>query len=249
MKPLIGITTYFVDKNEMNGKRVRGINDQDMVMSTMDYSRSVQSAGGIPVAIPAIIDKKYINDVLDKLDGLVLSGGGDVHPMNYGHDVKDGLGKVEDRRDDFELLLLDGAIKKKISIMGICRGFHLINVYFGGTLIQDIPSYYNTEINHVGPLENSSSQVHSIRLNDGEILNELYGKHELRVNSYHHQMIDSLGVGLKVTAESEDGIIEGISHNEIPNIFAVQWHPEMMTEEHIEHNAVFHYLINKTNNK
>ncbi len=243
MKPLIGISTCFVDKGECDKRRTRGRMEQSLSILSLDYSESVLAAGGIPVAIPIVENPNYIDEVLDKLDGLVLSGGGDIDPMHYGQSVKKGMGKVEMRRDHFELALFNGAIKRGIPVLGICRGIQLMNVYFGGSLYQDVDTYYETDIVHASSVMSKSDPVHRIDIKKGSLIHELYEKEFIRVNSIHHQIIDRLGDGLEIAAESEDGIIEAIQHTSIPGIFAVQWHPEMMIEKYEEHMVLFKHLI------
>ncbi|MBN2260489.1 MAG: gamma-glutamyl-gamma-aminobutyrate hydrolase family protein [Clostridiales bacterium] len=247
MRPLIGVTSYFVDSSEMGIERTRGLKGQDMLMSTMDYSRSIEKVGAIPVNIPVILSDEYIDGIISKIDGLVLTGGGDIHPKFYNQSVKVGFGSNEKYRDEFEMKLLDKAIEKDIPVMGICRGFQLLNIYFGGTLIQDISKYHNTYIEHTGLKLPKYEKIHKVHLVMDSIMKDIFREEMIGVNSFHHQIIDKVGDELDVIATSEDGIAEAIVHKEMKHVFAVQWHPEMMAEVHAEQYGLFWYFIEKIN--
>jgi len=245
MQPLIGVTTYYVEDNELDGKRYRGRNGQDMLMSTMDYSRCIKNAGGIPLAVPVINDDNYIEGLIEGLDGVLFTGGPDIHPFLYGKEIKKGLGKVVLERDKFELKLLQKALEKDKPVFGICRGLQLINVFFGGTIIQDINEASITKQEHVGSMVPKYSFCHKVEILEESILHKAFGKNIVDVNSLHHQAIDTLGKGLIKTAWSEDGIIEGFEHKDYSCVFGVQWHPEMMAEVYDEQLKVFQIFINK----
>lgn len=244
MKPLIGITTYYVKASEMGKNRVRGLQDQDMLMSTMDYSRCIEKAGGIPVNIPVIEDEDYIDGVVNKLDGFLFSGGPDVNPLNYNQPIKKGLGKIAPERDIFELKLLKKVLEKDKPILGICRGYQLINVYFGGTLHQDINNNNLTDLDHVGIMGPKHNICHKVALTEGSKIHKVFNKKDVMVNSYHHQAIDKIGDKLIVTGKSEDGIIEAFEHMNHKFVMGVQWHPEMMSEIHKEQLNLFKLFIN-----
>lgn len=245
MRPLIGITTYFVKAFEMGTNRQRGLRDQDMLMSTMDYSRAIELAGGIPVTIPVINSENYIDEMVEKIDGFLFAGGPDVNPMNYNEHFKKGLGGIVPERDDFELKLLDKVLKKNKPVFGICRGFQIINTYFGGSLYQDIKNEVDTDIEHAATMGRKYSLCHKVNLIKDSILYEVFDKEQLCVNSFHHQAIKKIGQGLKMTAMSEDGIIEGFEHNDYPFVIGVQWHPEMMFEVHSEQLELFKAFVDK----
>lgn len=249
MQPLIGVTSYYVEDNELEGKRYRGRNGQDMLMSTMDYSRCIKNAGGIPVAVPVINEDDYIEELVEKLDGLLFTGGPDIHPFLYGKEIKKGLGKVVLERDKFELKLLEKALERDKPIFGICRGLQLINVFFGGTIIQDMDETYITKQEHVCLMVPKYSFCHKVTISEGSKLYKAFDKKVLDVNSLHHQAIENLGKGLIKTAWSEDGIIEGFEHEDYSCVFAVQWHPEMMSEVYDEQLKVFEIFINTILNK
>ncbi|HEY9576273.1 MAG TPA: gamma-glutamyl-gamma-aminobutyrate hydrolase family protein [Pseudobacillus sp.] len=242
MKPLIGCTTYYVSAFEES--KLRFSVAQDHFMSALDDPLSIQKGGGVPIAIPLIDDDDYMESLLDRLDGLLLTGGSDVNPHLYGHPYKKGLGDINPIRDAFELKLIERAIKRQMPILGICRGLQLLNVFFEGTLIQDMDHAYQTDINHAGYMGPRWNIAHKVKLAKDSMLYHCFGKEEVEVNSFHHQMIDTLGQGLEISALSEDGVIEGIVHKDYPFVAAVQWHPEMMFDVHQEQLKLFELFVN-----
>ena len=245
MKPVIGISTYFVEAHENSGNRVRGRDDQDMLMSTMDYSKSILEGGGVPLAIAPIFDKTYLDNVMETLDGLLLSGGGDINPRLYGEAHQKKLGPLEPRRDDIEMYLIEKAIEKQVPILGICRGYQLLNVYFGGTLIQNLESEYDTKVEHVAVCGRKSSITHTVTFDEGSIYQKIFGENMLEVNSLHHQAVKVLGSGLIESGKSEDGLIEAIEHVCYSKLIGVQWHPEMMIDDHPIQLKLFKYFIDE----
>lgn len=239
MKPVVGYTTYYVRSDEFDHKRVRGIRGQDMIMSTMDYSRALEMADMLPLAIPALENKEDLKLVVDRIDALLLTGGGDVKPKYYAEEEMKGFGKAEDKRDSQELMLLELAIKAGKPVLGICRGFQLINVYFGGNLIQDNFTYLDKPLEHVRMDLPRNSKVHEVKFRSGSVFERIFGQDKIEVNSFHHQCIDRLGDGLNADGVSPDGIIEAISLDSNDNVFAVQWHPEMMLPDVKEQLVIF----------
>jgi putative glutamine amidotransferase len=237
MKPLIGISPS-PDVSEMGHGRFRRYALSDT------YTRSVVQAGGIPVILPAHPDA--IDDMLDQLDGIIFSGGGDIdsahwneepHPQAYGFDAE---------RDAFELAAIQKVVARDMPMLGICRGIQTVNVALGGSIVQDIPDQLPGSLQHRqhedGKMRDETS--HAVTVTEGN--NPLYnavGVTELETNSFHHQALKDLGEGLEVIATSEDGVIEAVWHPGMTFGLAVQWHPEMLADNHAQHAAIFEALV------
>ena len=189
-----------------------------------DYVRSVDRAGGMPLVL-APVGPDRVGDMLDRVRGLVLTGGSDVDPVFYGAAPHPNLGGVVHERDVFEMALTREALVRDLPILAICRGHQLLNVATGGTLIQDIPSEVIGARDH-DPERERWEAAHDVRILPGTRLHAILGKDKVAVNSFHHQAVAEIGRGLTVSAWSlGDRIIEGI---EMPGRFVigVQWHPE-----------------------
>ena len=244
-KPLIGITSNFSSDYMTYVKQGMGAIGQEWSLIANDYSDAIIRSGGIPIVIPISEDETYIRDIADRINGLLLSGGADMDPLLSYQRADAKTGRVSPKRDNQELLLLDYIYKNTNKpILGVCRGLQLINVYFKGNLILDLPS--------AGYLAHSISNnerfnpIHDITIYEDTLLREIIGKEKTYVNTIHHQAIGELGEGLKVTAISEDNVIEAI---ETPNakerfILATQWHPEMISIKDKDHKRIFDYFIN-----
>lgn len=177
-------------------------------------------------------------------DGILFSGGEDVDPALYDEKAKHESVHFDRARDDFELALLDAALDRRLPILGICRGIQMINVKFGGTLIQDITS--DTELERDHRQQGSRSDLtHMVTVTEPESTLASVVAGSCRVNSLHHQAIKRLGRGLKVTAHSEDGLVEAVeAAGDYPFLMAVQWHPEELVD-HPEQRQIFEQFIAK----
>ena len=181
-------------------------------INTQYYVDAVNNLG-------AIAEAKYLPEIDTSYDGLLLCGGSDTHPKFYGQEI-DGAVDIDIARDEAEYALCKAYIEAGKPVFGICRGYQLINIVFGGDMKQHIES---------APRHTSGGEtdlVHKVIAEEGSILHKLYGK-EFSVNSHHHQALNNVAEGFKITAVSDDGVIEAIEHEKLP-VFGVQWHPERM---------------------
>ncbi len=218
-RPVIGITSSI---GEIPGRR-----NAFEFTSGIDYNQSVLDAGGIPFILPNHSNNEIIKEQISHLDGLLLSGGVDLDPLLYGENCLENLGSISPERDFFELAILSEYLKTGKPVLGICRGLQLINVHYGGTLYQDV-SYIERDIN----IQHRQKYLpelptHDIKIDKNNLLYDILGE-KARVNSFHHQMIRTLGKNLTVIATAPDGVIEAFQDKKHPFFYGVQWHPEMM---------------------
>jgi putative glutamine amidotransferase len=210
--PVIGVTLGDGDRAGYHSMRA-------------DYVRSVERAGAIPLLLPALAPA-HAEAVLERLDGVLLSGGIDVDPALYGRPRHPKLGRVDRARDEFELALTRLALERDLPLLAICRGQQVLNVATGGTLLQDLPSELKGTVTHDAP-GRRTRRSHSVELAPGSRLSLILGAGPLSVNSFHHQAIDEPGRGVTVTGRSpEDGVIEAVELRDRAFAIGVQWHPE-----------------------
>jgi putative glutamine amidotransferase len=194
------------------------------------YYRALVASGAQPeeIEIVSAADARRVN--ARDFDGVLFSGGEDVDPSLYDETKKYESVHVDRSRDHFEFALLDAAMERRLPILGICRGIQMINVKFGGTLIQDIPSDTELERDH-RQQGNRAELTHTVTVTEPDSALAGVVPGSCRVNSLHHQAIKRLGRGLKVTAHSEDGLVEAVeAADDYPFLMAVQWHPEELVE-------------------
>lgn len=192
------------------------------------YSEAVEAAGGVPVHLPLIPRKDYIETVVAKLDGVLLPGSAsDVDPLRYGEEPHKGLGSVHPLRDETDLLILEELERRPAPLLAICFGMQSLNVHRGGTLIQDIPSQVAGALKHEqGPPRDRPS--HRVRLEAESGFARIAGRHELLVNSHHHQAVATIGRELRAVGWSSDGIVEALEDVRAGRwALGVQWHPEI----------------------
>ena len=203
-----------------------------------DYPRSVAQAGGVPVLLAPSPDLGLLPAQLGALDGLILAGGADVNPRLYGQDPLIGCGPLSPVRDAYEVEALRLARQTGLPVLAICRGMQLANVALGGSLFQDL-SYAGTAQQHSFS-GNPALGVHVIDIEPGTVLSRLHAEPTALVNSYHHQVIDRLGEGLRVSARTRDGMVEAVEHTGPDlDLVGVEWHPEMMSREDPLARALF----------
>ena len=216
-KPLIGVTANF---------------SEGQLQLAPGYFRSVEAAGGIPVIIaPKRMPNANMSLLLDRIDGLLLSGGADINPILVGEDPVPALHGINTERDLFELTLTRLAYNRQIPMLGICRGIQVLAAALGGTIMQGIA----TSLPHTQLIKHSqdadrATATHFVEAVEGSRIAELLGK-RFAVNSFHHQAVGQCGPRFRITAQSADGVIEAIESTEMKSIIGVQWHPECFIAE------------------
>lgn len=238
-KPIIGISgSIIVDSGApFPGYHRSYVND--------DYIDSVIQAGGIPFIIPFNTDEEVIKDEIAQLDGIILSGGHDVDPLNYDEEPRQKLTTTFPERDTFDFLLIKYAEEKNIPVLGICRGFQILNVYHGGTILQDL-SYADHELLRHSQPADPTTRTHSLEVKEDTLFGQLFDDSRIKANSFHHQVIDKVADGFEVGLTAPDGVIEGFQNMKSSNFeFGVQFHPEMLHRFDKNAQVIFETLINK----
>ncbi|SHJ61380.1 gamma-glutamyl-gamma-aminobutyrate hydrolase family protein [Paramaledivibacter caminithermalis] len=239
MRPIIGITTFWENKN-----RPRKLYN----LVSHNYIRSVQLAGGIPILIPLIDDKRAIINYLNMIDGIIFTGGNDISPLIYEENPIQQVQTICEERDEFEIELFLEALKLDMPILGVCRGMQLINVAMGGTLYQDIYSQRKNSLGHFPQNTPVHNLYHNIRINPESKLFDIFKKTEMKVNSFHHQGVKEVAESLEETSWAADGTIEAIEHINKNFVIGVQWHPEDLTIHHPIFLKLFEALLEEANN-
>ena len=208
------------------------------------YTEAIENAGGIPIIFPYSENEETIDKLVKICDGFLFSGGADIEPELYGEKKSAFCDASQSYRDKLELCVFRKAFAAGKPIMGICRGIQLINVALGGTLYQDIPSEYKTEVTH-RQTEAQNMPSHSVAIEEGTPLSIIAGGN-MAANSFHHQALKHLGDGLAVMATADDGLIEAVYHTEYPYLRAYQWHPERLWKINRENKMLFDDFIEAT---
>jgi putative glutamine amidotransferase len=205
--------------------------DASRIRLSLNYARSLEGAGLVPLVVPPLTDPTHAGAILDSAGGLLLTGGEDVDPQLYGAASHPKLGEINRQRDATELALFEAARDRRMPVLAICRGIQILNVAHGGTLYQDLPSEHPSAVRHDQPRD-ANARTHDVTITPGSRLAAATGATAMAVNSYHHQAVNRVGAGLHVTAIAPDGVIEGVEVND-PSwwVLSVQWHPEDLTTD------------------
>jgi putative glutamine amidotransferase len=225
-RPLIGVTTSEIRRKGAVRRTPQGEPAQTELALGVEYVRAIEAAGGLPVVLPAL-DEDAVEPLVGQLAGLCLSGGPDLEPAAYGALPHAALGPTEPHVDRFELAAARRAWDLGVPLLAICRGTQALNVARGGTLLQHLPDVAGEHLRH-RQAEPANRTTHAVRIEGGTALAGLIGEEEIQVNSFHHQAVDRLGDGLRVTARSTDGVVEGVEATGRPFVIGVQWHAECL---------------------
>ena len=208
------------------------------------YVHAVARAGAAPLLIPLLADEALLRALYDRIDGLLLPGGEDVHPNQYGEPVHDRCGKISDLRDGVELALIRWAMADHKPLLAICRGIQVLNVALGGSLYQDIQAQVPQAGEHNCHASHARNQVaHDVAVAADSRLAYLVGTDSLPVNSFHHQAVKEVAPGLVVAARAPDGVIEAVEGEGQAFVLGVQWHPEEMAAEDDRAQRLFDALV------
>lgn len=227
-KPVIGLTPSLDS-------------DHHTMQARLHYLQAIEAAGGIPLLLPPL-SPDTVREASRVCDGLLFTGGVDVHPSRYGEEMLAACGEVCPQRDEMELSLLRLALERDLPVLGICRGIQLINVGLGGTLWQDLPSQTGSPLCH-SQRPPFDMTVHTVRIEEASPLFSLFGTHEYAVNSTHHQAVRDCAPSLRAAARSSDGIIEAVWRPESRFLLGVQWHPEFRSASDKGAAALFSALV------
>ncbi len=225
-QPIIGCTTY------------RKVVTTDPYLEVCGlgvlYEQAIVAAGGVPLLIPPGLTPDALATVLERVDGVLLPGGGDIAPHRYnGHAVHPTVYGIDEERDETELYLARQSIERDLPLLAICRGHQVLNVALGGTLWQDVADQMpeSLEHNYYRPGFPRNQRVHEVSLRPGSRLGTLLGRPTTPVNSLHHQGIQTLAAPLSITATAPDGLIEGAEVRGHRFAVSVQWHPEELVRD------------------
>ena len=208
-----------------------------------DYVESVTQSGGVPLLLPCALEPESIKQLLGRLDGLIVSGGGDLDPSFYRENPHEGLGTVDPFRDALDAAIIPAALEREgLPVLGICRGIQVLNVFCGGTLYQDLSMRENTALQHRqhAPRDHAS---HEAEIEPDTMLAGALDAATVRVNSFHHQAVRDVAPDFVVSARAPDGVIEGIELPDHRFCVAVQWHPEHMALRHQHAQRLFRALV------
>ncbi len=224
MKPFIAIAPNF---------RKEGIISVDCA-----YVKAIENAGGIPFVLPITKEENTIKNLLDKCDGLLLTGGGDIAPAYYGEEPHPKTGEPSCVRDEFDFFCFHYAYHTKKPVLAICRGLQIVNVALGGTLYQDLPLQFGGTVLH-NQKEGKFESSHFVNVRKNTPLYAVIGKQKMVANSFHHQAIKKLANGLEIMACAEDNLIEAVYAKGKGYLRGYQWHPERLSTFDEDNRGLF----------
>ena len=234
-QPLIGITSDYHKGGDIFKGRTYFIGES--------YISAIREAGGIPIVLPYSLDAKVIEKLIDRIDGLLITGGNfDINPVFYGEDPIDKIGELNNKRTTFEMEIARIALGRDMSVLGICGGEQLLNVAGGGSLYQDIKAQVRGASSHQQKMSKSETH-HSVIIETDTKLHSILECETIEVNSTHHQSIRKIGKGFILNAKAPDGIVEGIESDSHRFVLGVQWHPEFLCQKEKRFKRLFKAFV------
>ena len=235
-QPVIGITASIEHRPPAFG---------ETYALSRKYAEGVLQAGGVPVIVPHNLGEDSLRALLDRLDGVLLSGGGDLDPVLFGEETHPATCEIEPDRDRVELTLARWIVEREVPFLAICRGIQVLNVALGGSLLQDIPTQVPDALPHSFDRKTTPRNylAHPVKIDPNSQLARIMQLEAASTNSWHHQSIKQAADRLRVAAVAGDGVIEAV---EVPGqrfAIGVQWHPEWLFEERLEHRRLFEELV------
>lgn len=237
--PLIGFTTSHFAAPGTGWEYNRGY---------VPIIQAIEEAGGLPVLIPISVNRDTVRGIYERLDGILLPGGGDVRPSVYGQETHPATDNIHDDRDAIEIQLTQWAVEDNLPLFGICRGHQVMNVALGGTLVQDIPSQIGEKTPH-NITEPRSYRAHAVEVDPSSRLASILGGTRFQVNSLHHQGIQMAAPDACVTAYAPDGVAEALEVPDKKFVLSVQWHPEDFYREDPAMQRLFRAFIEAASGK
>ncbi len=210
------------------------------------YTDSIIRADGIPLIFPICNNENVVKKMVESVDGVLLSGGSDIHPFLFNEEPIKEIGTISQERDFLDFKVLQYAVEMKKPVLGICRGHQVINVFFSGNIYQDISSQTSSQIKHAQSAHTNLA-THKINIKKDSFLYDIFGD-SAEINSFHHQAIKDVADKFDVIATSNDGIIEAIEYKGDEFIVGTQWHPEKMTESNEKMQEIFNRFVEKCKN-
>lgn len=237
-RPLIGCGTYRKTADQHAPIEVYGLMPV--------YVQAVLVAGGLPVMLPLALSQEDLRDLLPRLDGILIPGGGDIEPSTYGgNDYDPTVRDVDKVRDAFEVTLIHHALQEGKPLLAICRGLQIFNVALGGSLWEDVHSQMPGAIRHdYFDNDHRDNLVHDVQIAGGSLLHDVLGAEAIRVNSLHHQGIRKLASDLRAVATAPDSLVEAVEVPDHPFAIGVQWHPEQLLSAEPRMNRLFQRFVN-----
>lgn len=218
---------------------------EDLLSVPLSNVRAITQFGGVPIVLPNL-EMDGIEEIASTIDGLLLTGGGDIDPTLFGEEPLPGLGNIVPERDRFEVALIQKMLKLNKPILGICRGAQIMSIAMGGDMYQDIYSQRDGSLLQHDQQAPNWHGSHFVEVTEGSLLRKIVGVDKFKVNSYHHQALRNMPDGFIVSGVASDGVIESFESTKHTFVMGVQWHPEsLISKNDVNSLAIFEAFINE----